>query len=523
MSNTIKYNTSNEPLSLKKGNFYIGTGDVGKGPSESTGFYNGITPPVGGYTIYTKKTNQGPSIRTANNSSELIKITNEISGVPFTSETQCLTWFSTQSDYIISNRTIEPIITNGLVFNMDAGYTPSYPKSGSFLGDISNNNYYQYSVKNVGIPLNQWYVLRSDISEITDGSITPPFSGAQIWSSTINTSLYANTLHRTWPDGSVKGIIGNLGQGFYRYYMWVRGKSTNSVNASIYIDISDGGLPGNSGNVVIGTNENWQLVSCWDNGGSSYNASKFFDYQLNGVNGDTFYISSIVIARFDSPDASGLVKLYPFPGYINYSGTTNVNLQGVFVNGPSFNDNYGGSILFDGIDDNLDFSTIPQQFFTGTTDYSIDIWVNQKTRQGGYRMPISTENTIAVGRDGVNIAIYSANTTENRIIHERFGTDTQVATSLIYPFESVVNTPINIVATYGSNKLKIYVNGSGSTENTTTANITNTTTSVRLGSRGSGSGNFFNGEIYTTRIYNRALSSSEVLQNYNSQKTRFGL
>lgn len=522
MSNTIKYNTSVEPLSLKKGNFYIGTGDVGKGPSESTGFYNGITPPTNGYTVYSKKTTQGPSIKVANNSTELIKITNEISGVPFTSETQCLTWFSTQNDYFLTNRTIEPIITNGIVFNMDAGYTPSYPKSGNFLGDVSNNDYYQYNVKNVGIPLNQWYVLRSDITEITDGSITPPFSGAQVWSSTINTSLYANTLHRTWPDGSVNGIMGNLGQGFYRYYMWVRGKSTNSANASIYIDISDGSLPGNSGNVVIGTNENWQLVSCWDNGGSSYNASKFFDYFLYGVNGDTYYISSIVICRFDAPDANSLVKLYPFPGYINYSGTTDVNLQGILYNGSSYTSLNGGGVLFDGIDDVIDCSNMMQQYFTGTTPYTIEIWAKQNNGQAGYPMMASNEATIGVGRDGICLTVYSANTTTSTVSHQRIVADTIVGGSNATPHSTLRDQPYHYVATYNGNNIMSYLNGTSGSTNVSTLSITNTTTSFRIGARGSGS-NYFNGNIYIVRIYNRALTSSEVLQNYNSQKTRFGL
>ena len=55
MPNAIKYNVSAETLALKKGNFYIGTGDVSKGPTSSTGFYNGINPPSGGYTIYLNK------------------------------------------------------------------------------------------------------------------------------------------------------------------------------------------------------------------------------------------------------------------------------------------------------------------------------------------------------------------------------------------------------------------------------------------------------------------------------------
>jgi len=41
MANPIKYNVSTETLALNKGNWWIGTGDVGKGPTNVTGFYNG--------------------------------------------------------------------------------------------------------------------------------------------------------------------------------------------------------------------------------------------------------------------------------------------------------------------------------------------------------------------------------------------------------------------------------------------------------------------------------------------------
>jgi energy-coupling factor transporter ATP-binding protein EcfA2 len=55
MPNGIKYSTDTQSLALKKGNFYIGTGDVGKGPTSTTGYYKGISPPNGGYTIYVNK------------------------------------------------------------------------------------------------------------------------------------------------------------------------------------------------------------------------------------------------------------------------------------------------------------------------------------------------------------------------------------------------------------------------------------------------------------------------------------
>jgi hypothetical protein len=34
---------------------------------------------------------------------------------------------------------------------------------------------------------------------------------------------------------------------------------------------------------------------------------------------------------------------------------------------------------------------------------------------------------------------------------------------------------------------------------------------------------YFQGYIALVQVYNRALSATDVLQNYNAQKTRFGL
>jgi len=139
MPNPIKYSTGSETLTLKKGNFYIGTGDVSKGPTESTGYYNGITPPTSGYTIYLNKASQGPSIYVASTDNDLITITNQISGQNYTGVTQCLTYFAGQTDKMVLNSDYPSIITNGLIMNLDASFIPSYPKSGSTWVDTSLN------------------------------------------------------------------------------------------------------------------------------------------------------------------------------------------------------------------------------------------------------------------------------------------------------------------------------------------------------------------------------------------------
>lgn len=143
MPNSIKYNTSSQTLALKKGNFWIGTGDVDKGPTSNTDYWNGIDPPANGYTIYLNKVSNGPSIYVANNDNELIFLTNQIanSNLPvFTSTTECFTYFFNQSDKMVFNINYPTTFTDGLVVNLDAGFLSSYPQSGTTWGDLSGNN-----------------------------------------------------------------------------------------------------------------------------------------------------------------------------------------------------------------------------------------------------------------------------------------------------------------------------------------------------------------------------------------------
>ena len=138
MPNSIKYSASAQTLALKKGNFWIGTGDVGKGPTSTTDYYNGITPPSGGYTIYLNKASGGPSIYTAANDSQLISLSNTIAGQTFATAAASLAWFATQTDKMVFNSDYPAIVTDGLVLNLDAGFTPSYPTTGTTWYDVSS-------------------------------------------------------------------------------------------------------------------------------------------------------------------------------------------------------------------------------------------------------------------------------------------------------------------------------------------------------------------------------------------------
>ena len=139
MANAIKYSTESETLALKKGNFYIGTGDVGKGPTSMTGYYNGITPPSGGYTIYLNKATGGPSIYTCANDTELISLTNSIAGTSYVTANECFNYFNGQTDKLILSEDISEISTNGLVMYLDGISLPSYPKNGTSWTNLTGN------------------------------------------------------------------------------------------------------------------------------------------------------------------------------------------------------------------------------------------------------------------------------------------------------------------------------------------------------------------------------------------------
>lgn len=54
--NVIRYSGTSQLGVLKKGNYYLGVNDsVDYGPTTSSDFWNGITPPTSGYTIYVNK------------------------------------------------------------------------------------------------------------------------------------------------------------------------------------------------------------------------------------------------------------------------------------------------------------------------------------------------------------------------------------------------------------------------------------------------------------------------------------
>jgi hypothetical protein len=139
--NFIRYSTTPDGKSIRAGNYSIGvTSGVTYGPTSTTSYWSGISPPTGGYTLYENKSANGPSIRVPINSATLIDYANRLySGSSITTEAGALVYFNSLNTVICVNKDYEEIVTSGLTALIDAGFTPSYPKSGTTIYDLSGN------------------------------------------------------------------------------------------------------------------------------------------------------------------------------------------------------------------------------------------------------------------------------------------------------------------------------------------------------------------------------------------------
>jgi hypothetical protein len=186
--------------------------------------------------------------------------------------------------------------------------------------------------------------------------------------------------------------------------------------------------------------------------------------------------------------------------------------NGTLTNGPTFNSGSGGSIVFDGVDDN---GVIPSGSAWGNNSLSISCACYPTFDSATYGRPMFTKwNNCNAGEFAIE-----------------YGRSPNKFSGLIgngLAFTSTNQYPENnwyiVTFTYNSDSnYKFYVNGiletSGSTGQTPSLNG-NYGVGLFEGCRVV---NYWLGNLSTILLYNRVLSAQEVLQNYNATKARFGL
>jgi len=196
---------------------------------------------------------------------------------------------------------------------------------------------------------------------------------------------------------------------------------------------------------------------------------------------------------------------YPGSGtaWNDLSGNGN---NGTLVASPTYNSANNGSLVFNGTSQYVNAGNAANlQITVGT----ISSWFNANNGNSGYNAIIAKQ--LAWGlfvADNVLVAFDWGNSAE-RSTGITVGNSTWNYVTMT--FTETVGTP--------SNNAIIYLNGIPVL--TTTVKHSGQSVQVQIGE--GNAGQFFGGNIAQASIYNRVLSAQEVAQNYNAQKSRFGL
>jgi hypothetical protein len=189
------------------------------------------------------------------------------------------------------------------------------------------------------------------------------------------------------------------------------------------------------------------------------------------------------------------------------------NNSGSLINGPTYSSANGGSIVFDGVDDYVTTNLIT----IGTNNTTNIIWYKWN---GIDQIKILSY----LGSSGINGMGYIINNGSGAPIGNKvsvlYGGAYYNAIDTGTLFGTLVsNVYTQLTLTRDTTTTRLYQNGVflGSTTKTPNANTSNLTFSL-------GDALYIAaGSVAITMFYNKALSATEVLQNYNATKTRFGL
>ena len=182
--------------------------------------------------------------------------------------------------------------------------------------------------------------------------------------------------------------------------------------------------------------------------------------------------------------------------------------NGTLVNGVNHTN---GQFSFDGTNQYIEFGQVPSLQFTG--DFSATCWFKKDTSQS-FKGLFGNANYRA---GGFHVALFSNNfyfTINNDTTEQGTGFSSQHVLA--------DNQWYYGVGTFSNGTMTTYVNGEV-TNSRSSVTMTESINPFRVGTSPQGGWNFLDGSIAMAAVYNRALSASEVLQNYNALKGRFGL
>jgi len=207
-------------------------------------------------------------------------------------------------------------------------------------------------------------------------------------------------------------------------------------------------------------------------------------------------------------------------GYTNITSSILQN-QNSTVTLPQYTSDGGGSFLFNGTGSAILVSNNPQ---------TAGFWpIPQITLETWFKTPGTGSGQ--AGGGGIFGFTYGIVCTINPAGKIRIGYNSSTTGSNIFTFEDTNyydNKWHHIVSQTNGTTVFLYIDGVLKNQATNvvqpwTGTSPWPTNQLNIGRDNNNNNYFFSGSIGPVRVYNRALSQAEVLQNYNATKTRFNL
>ena len=195
------------------------------------------------------------------------------------------------------------------------------------------------------------------------------------------------------------------------------------------------------------------------------------------------------------------------------------NFNSVMENGVAIGNSNGGVFDFDGTDDyittNNDFLSVTP--ISTSTEYTLEAWIYVRTSSG-----TTTNSDCIIGHDsdtgfGMQVGVSSS---KPRINYGARNTSNFYSSTFEYnEWKQVVLTRRSI-----SPECFAYFNGALDLSSTSDLDLESPSDGdVNIGGGGGRISGYFDGLMGPVRVYNVVLTAEQVLQNYNAQKSRFGL
>lgn len=225
------------------------------------------------------------------------------------------------------------------------------------------------------------------------------------------------------------------------------------------------------------------------------------------VKGGPNTVTSGLVLELDA----GNIKSYPTTGTTWFDKSGN-GVNGTLTNGPTFDTGSLGSIKFDGVNDWVALPTSSIVAF-GTGSFTTSIWY-------------SLSSTSAPLPYSVLWDMGGSNTAFGGVYSNRFSSNTLLYYANMVRLQPSVTQATNTwyyvtLVCSGGTTVAIYLNGNLLESNSYNYNFTSQ--NWIIGANQSAFQEVMNGRVPIFSVYNRALSVSEIQQNYNAVKGRFGL